>query len=378
MKNRLIYICRPYSSVFESQVVAYMKEIQARGIFNDSVLLVGVKNENDIDLSALRQKNLNIQTFKLYPNYRIYKTIQYLTLKKKLSNLIVDNCVLHLRTESLSKIVYPIVQKHKDLNVKVVSDIRGSVYEETLLYKKFNPVLFKLKLSTHKNNLKYLYKFTDFVSCVSNELKEYVLARTQVAANKVYVNHCLAADNFIYSDKVRNEYRSKLGIKEKEILFLFSTGGGGNWQNTSDIITKIADKGYKILNLSRQKIDKKNVINLFVPFEEVPKYLNAVDLAVVWRDDNIVNNVASPVKFSEYVCVGLPVIANNGVRLIENYIKETKYGQVIGGFDEIDDQLVENLISLDRKKISKEGFNKYSSRTIIDQYLSMYSDMLEN
>ena len=161
-------------------------------------------------------------------------------------------------------------------------------------------------------------------------------------------------------------------------MFLFSTGGGGNWQNTSDIITKIADKGYKILNLSRQKIDKKNVINLFVPYEEVPKYLNAVDLAVVWRDDNIVNNVASPVKFSEYVCVGLPVIANNGVRLIENYINETKYGQVIDGFDEIDDQLVENFISLDREKISEEGFNKYSSKTIIDQYLSMYSDMMEN
>jgi len=48
-----------------------------------------------------------------------------------------------------------------------------------------------------------------------------------------------------------------------------------------------------------------------VPYEEVTKYLNAVDFAVVWRDNNIVNKVASPVKFSEYVCTGLPVIANN-------------------------------------------------------------------
>jgi len=114
------------------------------------------------------------------------------------------------------------------------------------------------------------------------------------------------------------------------------------------------------------------VITLFVPYEEVPKYLNAVDVAVVWRDNDIVNQVASPVKFSEYICSGLPVIANDGVSLIKNYIQETGFGVVINSFDDINEKLVNKLNMLNRDEISIKGAELFSSETIIDQYIKMY------
>ena len=132
------------------------------------------------------------------------------------------------------------------------------------------------------------------------------------------------------------------------------------------------------MNLSRQNIVHENVINLFVPYEEVTKYLNAVDFAVVWRDNNIVNKVASPVKFSEYVCTGLPVIANNGVGLIEDYINNTKFGNVIESFDEINDHLIDDLLKLQRIDICNYGHQFFSSDAILKSYMSTYSVLLSD
>lgn len=68
---------------------------------------------------------------------------------------------------------------------------------------------------------------------------------------------------------------------------------------------------------------------MFVPFEKMPQYLSAADVAVLWRENNVVNNVASPSKFSEFAAMGLYIIHNGSVELAIDYIKKTKAGCVI-------------------------------------------------
>lgn len=375
MTKRLIYISSPYSSVFSSQVIEYLKELKKKDFFSEIILLVGIRKKNDINLVPLEEcSDFKVVFFKRYANYHLYKKIQQIELSKTLNKLLKENTIIHVRTESLSRALYPIIKKSHHTKIKLITDVRGAVYEETLLYKKLKPILFQLKLHQHKKNLKSLGKNTDAVSCVSSRLKEYIIERTPIEKNMVFVNHCLAGKNFFYSEKIRKEYRDKMGIKEKEVLFLFSSGGDANWQNTTSTISNIADKGYKILNLSRQNIEQKNVINLFVPYDEVPKYLNAVDIAVIWRKNDIVNNVASPVKFSEYVCLGLPVIANDGVCMINEYIDKTNFGKIINKFDDINEDLITSLIKLDRKEISNYAFDHFSYNAIIDQYLLTYNN----
>jgi glycosyltransferase involved in cell wall biosynthesis len=46
---------------------------------------------------------------------------------------------------------------------------------------------------------------------------------------------------------------------------------------------------------------------------EVPGYLAAADLALLIRDEAVVNRVASPAKFAEYLAAGLPVVVSEGV-----------------------------------------------------------------
>ena len=39
-------------------------------------------------------------------------------------------------------------------------------------------------------------------------------------------------------------------------------------------------------------------------FEEVNRYLNAADIGILIREDIVMNNVASPTKFAEYLMAG--------------------------------------------------------------------------
>lgn len=377
-EKRLIYISETGSSVFESQVLELLEEIQKSNFFFEIILLIGAKKgeDNSKGLEMLKDTNIKINYFKLYPNYHVFKYVQKKELKNALSDKIDKEAVIHIRSEFLAQIIKQSIRKNNGAQIKILTDVRGAVYDETLLYKKFNPVLFQLKLYQHKTNMKLLSRGTDYISCVSSKLKNFVIQRTLIERNKVFVNSCLAGKNFLFSEKIRKDYRSKVGVEENEILFLFSTGGDGNWQNTASTVTNIANKGYKILNLSKKEIKHNNVINLFVPYLEVPKYLNAVDIAIVWRNNDIVNNVASPVKFSEYTCSGLPVIANDGVDLIKSYILDTGFGEIIDNFDNINSSLVEKLMKLDRYEISDSARKKYSSKLIATKYLTIYDKML--
>jgi glycosyltransferase involved in cell wall biosynthesis len=89
--------------------------------------------------------------------------------------------------------------------------------------------------------------------------------------------------------------------------------------------------------------------------EEVPDYASAGDVGVLVRDNSIVNKVASPAKFGEYLALGMPVIVTKGLGDTEDIVKKYKVGSVIDGTDPnsisigVDELL--NLVSDDGRKL---------------------------
>lgn len=90
------------------------------------------------------------------------------------------------------------------------------------------------------------------------------------------------------------------------------------------------DDNARFLFLSKDRLDDNKVKTLYVNLygkvqvrsvsnEDVYKYLNASDFGILFRDDVIMNNVASPSKFAEYVLCGLPTIISKGVGDFQNY-----------------------------------------------------------
>ena len=377
MDNTLIYI-----SGFggESQVLNLLKELEYNGYISKIYLLVCQKNEVKWKLLCKRTQNTNIKVFRFrhYPNYSFFNIFQFRELNSLLKKIISDNTIIHLRGEVFTSHVKKVVVKNNHNNVKIITDVRGASYEEILLYSKIKQPLLQFKLFQLKKNLKSLNKNSDYISCVSTKLKDYVIEKSKFDKEKIYINHCIAGDDFKYSIITREKYRKILNLEEKDVLFLFITSGSGSWQNTEEIINLIISKGYKILNLSPNVVKHENVINLFVPYSEVSNYLNAADIGIVWRNDDVVNNVAAPIKFSEYVCSGLPVIANNGVDLINVYIEETGFGVTTNSINLLDINVIDKLLSMDRKEISHYGHQIFSLDVISKQYRSLYKDVIES
>lgn len=376
METRLIYIS---SAAYESQVINLLRELVEYGYFEEVVLMVSEPNDSvwEGTLEKFKDTGIRFIKFKKYPNYHFYKKAQSFEFIRIFKSILKENTIIHIRGDFFAGSVRHALKKIQLKDVFIYSDVRGASYEETKFYKKNKPILQQLKLYQQRKNLKLLKQNSDYVSCVSEKLKDYVIERSKFIKKKIFINHCIAGSDFSYDPKVRNEYREKLGIDKNEILFLFMTGGNSNWQNTIEIIDNIAEKGYKILNLSKLKFTHKRVINKFVDYNEVYKYLNASDIGIVWRNDDVVNNVACPIKFGEYVCCGLPVIANTGVDLINTYIDRTNYGLTIRDFDQINENNINNLVAIDRNEISENAQKMFAVENVARNYFSNYKEIVE-
>jgi hypothetical protein len=189
----------------------------------------------------------------------------------------------------------------------------------------------------------------------------------------IYVNPCLVNDYFTFNLKKRKQFREELNLKEHEILLIFTSGGSANWQN-NDTIIKLADKGIKVLNLSKKVVKYNNVINLFVPYSEVPSYLCAADIAFIWRDRSLVNKVASPVKVSEYLACGLPIIHNGTVDIINQITTHGQDAIIINEIESLSLDLIRTIVTkIDRLKLSQKGKEIFGVSKIANSYKKIYN-----
>ena len=372
MKYRyLVYFCSGIGSVFDSQVLELLETLEKKNAFKKIILFLGIRRDSEKSkFLNYNSAGIEIVFFKSYPNYPFFNSLLRKELSKSLKNKPdYKESIIHVRGELLTWHLSKIF--NQDNYHKILPDVRGSRIEELKEYSHFMGVQKKLKIWNHKKALKSLRNY-DKVSAVSDTLRKYLVENYQINSEKVVVTPSLAGIKFKYDIKERNLIRSELKLTEDDNVVIFSSGDTALWQKV-DVLKILADKGILVLNLSKNEIKHKNVINKFVEYEKVPSYLNAADIAVIWRDRSIVNKVASPVKFSEYICCGLPVIANNSVTMVAEYIKNSCFGSLLEKLDELDEGKINRLKMLNREEISAKAQNLVGSKHIADRYLSTYS-----
>jgi len=114
-----------------------------------------------------------------------------------------------------------------------------------------------------------------------------------------------------------NEARKKLKIFDDKPIFLYS-GGIQAWQKSElvvDFSKSLLDAGARVIILSMQKkffttelIKYQNNSNLLIASvnpEELSKYYLAANYGMMFRDEHVLNQVASPTKLSEYLFYGM-------------------------------------------------------------------------
>lgn len=173
---------------------------------------------------------------------------------------------------------------------------------------------------------------SDAITCVSHEFSKWLQVRHGIPAGKISVIPSVANTNlFRFDANLRTEVRREIGIEDK--LVLVYSGSMSSWQNPIETV-RLFSRIYRkhpnafLLFLTRDTERAKEVLNslipadlfqtLFVPYEEVPAYLCAADLAILLRDVSITNRVAMPIKLSEYLCCGLPALVTGELGMRRN------------------------------------------------------------
>lgn len=371
---KLVYINNGKSTVFDSQVLALLKYYANNNFFEKVILLFGYQTKAEIDW--LRKKDtqgITIYYYKSFPNFPFFNYL----IKKNLSKLLREisndfsDYFFHIRGEMTAYHFKKLLIKLDIKQHQILTDVRGVSIQELLEYSTSNKIIKWFKLRNYSSAF-YNLKNDLYISVVSNFFKKYLISSLEINESSIFVNSCLINENFEFNQLDRIKTRKDLAINDNEILLIFTSGGTANWQN-NDMIMKLADKGIKVLNLSKRVLNYKNVITRFVDYKEVPSYLSAADIAFIWRDKSIVNMVASPVKVSEYLSCGLPIIHNGTVNLINEITSHKKDALCIKDIDDLDITMLDDIInSVNRHDLSEKGKLMFGLATLAKSYKRIY------
>jgi len=373
MTNKsLVYFCNEIDSVFDSQVLELLLALSKKNIFKKVYLFLGLRTEEYKQKLKERilPENLELVFYRSFPNYAFFNLLLRKELSKviKKNNLVLNESIFHTRGELLSWHLSKILSKEHHKNI--LPDIRGATVEETTEFQNLNYFKKYFKIWNKKRALNSLNNFK-IVSAVSETLGKYLTEGYGINPDKISITPCLAGGNFQFDKVQRIEIRKELNLTDKDILIVFSTASSALWQNNS-VLKILGDKEMKVLNLSRKEIRHVNVINKFIDYCKMPLYLNAADIAIIWRDKSIVNKVASPVKFSEYLCCGLPVISNDNIDLVKNIITENNVGIILNNINDVNEDTIMKSLKIDKQHISKIGKDNFGLEAILEKYQSIY------
>jgi len=224
----------------------------------------------------------------------------------------------------------------------------------------------------------------DKVLCVSNAFEKFLRRNYQVNDVSV-IPTFVDTSRFTFSKTKRAFYREKLQISDRRALVY--SGGVSPWQGigeTADLFLNLRSKVENLFMLFLtqsppalkraigDRIHPEDMKVIHVPHREVAGYLCAADTGVLLREDTLTNRVASPIKFSEYMCCGLPCIVSEGIGDTAEVIQKGDAGIVLSSGATPSLSEIEKLLSLDREEISKSMVKCFSSEIYLPEILSFY------
>lgn len=211
---------------------------------------------------------------------------------------------------------------------------------------------------------KFLHRFQT-ISVVSEGMRKYLQQNYGISPVIVAVFPCAVdQEGFGYRPDSRLEIRRDLGLEDR-IIFVYS-GICAPWQCIHETIAcfkllKDFDERAFFLILSPDKelfrqyllcLDSEDYCLLSVDHSLMDRYLSAADCGFLIRKLSIINRVASPLKFSEYLMCGLPIIIGPEVGDFSNIIQNEGIGAVI---DPDQPEEWKDLLSPLLKQVSNDG-----------------------
>lgn len=233
----------------------------------------------------------------------------------------------------------------------------------------------------------------DRIFSVSNVLKKYFFTNYNTEPKKVFIYPCLSdASKFYFDEQIRLKTRIELGFNDKNQVYLYAGGVAGDYHIINNIFefynyisNKNPDARFLLLSkdnlaieekLKQYPILKKTLTYKSVSNNEMINYLNAADFGLLFRDNVLMNNVASPSKFAEYMLSGLPCIISEGVGDYTEFCRNEGVGVVVNetemnNWDIFDYEKI-NGCHFDRKEIADIGKKLFSKQSVVEDIIEEF------
>lgn len=389
-------------TVFRTQVLDWLDLYEKNNLFFDLVQLFHIKDLKRPGSLKKQLKGLKKSTklyagfLFLFPSKSLFYFVNALIIFCKISKYFIKYQEILIFSRAIIGKEITFIRKISPVKILFYFDARAAAAEENK-YLSIKEHDFSLGRYIMLANIYYLVYNTlcaaDKVFIVSNVLKKYFQDMYNLYDKEFVLYPCLSDSNKFYFDlNIRNELRQKLQIPEQTRVYIYSGGIDSAWHITermfaflnelfkheknSMLICLIINPTGLDMMLNEFPELKSRFLSFSVPNNEVFKFLNASDYGILFRENTIMNNVASPTKFAEYILCGLPVLITEGIGDYSEYAITHNLGVLIREdvlkyperFD--NKRFVEK--SFDRNYISGIGTKSFCKESIINKIITEF------
>ena len=405
--RRVLYIS--YNGMLDplgqSQVTPYLKELSRAGVRFTLLSFEGPKAytsegrerseqlheelaSSEIDWHWLRyHKRPSLPA----TSYDVLSGIRYgsrLVRKKQIE-------MVHARSHIAATIALRLKRR---FGLKMIFDVRGLMAEEYVDADHWEKgsVPYRLTKAMESRALQASDGVVTLTEKIWPAIKDWKGLRDREVIHEV-VPCCTDLELFRFSQSDRDRVRAELRLQDRFVLVY--SGSVGGWyltDKTADLFVALLKRkpngyflwltgGSKSL-IEKLMSDRGVNSNQFSVHNEtpaaVPRYLSASDVGIAFYKPTFSRQATSPVKVSEYLACGLPVIINAGVGDSDAFVEAQKVGGVVKDFDggEYEQTLatIENLLAGDiRERARTVAENFFDVRRVgLERYARLYEKVL--
>jgi len=352
------------STVFDSQVYSLTESFATKGI--DMSLIIGQKLKARVSITKFIKLVLKNNI-----SFLFFKTkIDYKKTSSKILKMLPKNqpVILHCRNIEAAYIGLLIKNTFPE-KLEIIYDVRGYVEGEKIFFNDQKKATIFLELN------KKLFSSISFYSFVSSQLYDvYNNIYDLSSKNVIFCNSA-------YDDKIFN-IDTSINNKPNNLIKVLFVGGNQTYQRTEEIIEFCKEKPNIQLTVVTPKALFKKDSSILVykhnlSQKQISLLANDFDYGIIYRSNEVFNQVATPTKVTEYWGKGLKILAINSAGAYNSVIEKNNFlGEIFKTKEQWTETILQKQTLNDKIKINTFAKNNFSQSKNIERYSNFYNSIL--
>jgi glycosyltransferase involved in cell wall biosynthesis len=237
------------------------------------------------------------------------------------------------------------------LNVRLIFDMRGLMIDEMISKGRWKPNSVITVVMRFFERLCILH--ADYLIVVSGAFRKYIESLKYVSRSKKpldigVVPNSVEVSRFMVPEEVQKKLKKQFHLEDRFVVLY--AGSLDTWQLPSYmmefflrfkmlcpqaffLVLTYSDLTEKIRSeINYDKLRNDDVLFLSISPEMMPVYLSLGNIGIIFRKQELLNQVSSPLKVGEYLAAGIPILLTRGIGDTENVLSNHDIGMFVEEF----------------------------------------------